>query len=68
MVTWKSLLETYKAALEDVASGKACSIEGRQITKQDIPNLMDAINYIEYKIALERNPQDALGIVNIRTN
>lgn len=68
MTTWKQMLETYKAALEDVASGKSCQIEGRQITKQDIPALRETIQYIKYEILLERNPQDALGIVKIRTN
>lgn len=46
-----NLLSVYTAALEQVASNKAYSINGRSVTKQDIPAILQVITYLEGKRA-----------------
>lgn len=61
-----SLIAAYKAAYMAASSGKSYSIDGRTLTRQDIPEILRQLDYLKGELAALRGQKRGSVLVQCR--
>jgi len=66
-ITDQQILDAYRAALLALATAQSYTVMGRTVTKADIEQIKQTIREYEWRLMVDRSPDDAMGIVQITT-
>lgn len=61
-----SLIAAYKAAYMAASTGKSYSLDGRTLTRQDIPEILRQLEYLKGELAALRGQQRGPVLVQCR--
>lgn len=63
-LTNQQLLDAYKAALMAVSANQSYTIDGKTLTRANLKDIRETIDWLEGKVYSDSNPGD-LGIIQI---